>query len=137
MSDSKEISPEEVDLLARSTKKAKVEGIVETKDDVTIVMETMTKLMGRKRGSMNDKVEEDDSDSNDSNDESIKSMSGSKNCNKEEGHEEDTSTTGDPKCPIVKVIKEERKHACQPWTNSIIIKLLGKRIGLKFLQSDY
>ncbi|KAJ1391938.1 hypothetical protein SESBI_36197 [Sesbania bispinosa] len=116
MSDPKEISSEEVDLLARSTKKAKVEGIVETEDDVSVVMETATELMGENRSSMNDE-----------------SMSGSEDCGNEEGHEEDSSPAGDPKCPIVKVTKEERKLACQPWKNSVIVKLLGKRIGLKFL----
>ncbi|KAJ1389959.1 Ribonuclease H domain [Sesbania bispinosa] len=37
-------------------------------------------------------------------------------------------------CPMVKLSKEERIGACIPWKRAIIIKLLGKRMSLKFLQ---
>ncbi|KAJ1406035.1 hypothetical protein SESBI_25487 [Sesbania bispinosa] len=40
----------------------------------------------------------------------------------------------DPLCPIVKVTKAEIKYACQPWRIAIIVKLLGQKMGMKFLR---
>ncbi|KAJ1441833.1 hypothetical protein SESBI_01034 [Sesbania bispinosa] len=40
----------------------------------------------------------------------------------------------DPLCPIVKISRHEKKLSI-PWRRAIIVKLLGKRIGLKMLQS--
>ncbi|KAJ1382331.1 hypothetical protein SESBI_44335 [Sesbania bispinosa] len=39
-----------------------------------------------------------------------------------------------PDCPVVKISRSERKQACDKWKNSVIIKVLGKRVSLKFLQ---
>ncbi|KAJ1422816.1 Zinc finger, CCHC-type [Sesbania bispinosa] len=36
--------------------------------------------------------------------------------------------------PLVKLSKSERISACIPWKRALIIKLLGKRVSLKFLQ---
>ncbi|KAJ1408029.1 hypothetical protein SESBI_23885 [Sesbania bispinosa] len=40
----------------------------------------------------------------------------------------------DPLCPTVKVSKAELKYPCQPWRKAILVKLLGKRLGMKFLR---
>src|ERR1044072_6199134 len=40
----------------------------------------------------------------------------------------------DPLCPIVKISKEELKEACKPWHNVVIVKLLGKKVGMQFLK---
>ncbi|KAJ1392541.1 hypothetical protein SESBI_35774 [Sesbania bispinosa] len=37
-------------------------------------------------------------------------------------------------CPSIKLSKSERIGACIPWKRALIIKLLGKRVSLKFLQ---
>ncbi|KAJ1382463.1 hypothetical protein SESBI_44240, partial [Sesbania bispinosa] len=37
-------------------------------------------------------------------------------------------------CPTVKLTKSERIGACIPWKRALIVKLLGKRVSLKFLQ---
>lgn len=38
--------------------------------------------------------------------------------------------------PIAKVSRTELKETCQPWKNAIIVKLLGKRLGLPFLKAS-
>ncbi|KAJ1390250.1 hypothetical protein SESBI_37612 [Sesbania bispinosa] len=40
----------------------------------------------------------------------------------------------DPLCPIVHVSRKEFQRACKPWKSSVIVKLLGKRVGLRLLQ---
>ena len=40
----------------------------------------------------------------------------------------------DPTCLIVTLTQEENKELCRPWKSSLIIKLLGKRLGMKFLK---
>lgn len=37
--------------------------------------------------------------------------------------------------PVVQVSKEVIKEACRPWKKAIIVKLLGKRLGLHFLRN--
>ncbi|KAJ1406797.1 Zinc finger, CCHC-type [Sesbania bispinosa] len=37
-------------------------------------------------------------------------------------------------CPLVKLSKSERIGTCIPWKRALIIKLLGKKVSLKFLQ---
>lgn len=39
----------------------------------------------------------------------------------------------DPLCPYIPVTTEERKRLCQPWRKAIIIKVLRRRIGYRFL----
>lgn len=49
---------------------------------------------------------------------------------KEKGeHEEDHL------CPVVKISKEEIKEAQQYWRKALIVKLLGKRVGLRYMQT--
>lgn len=38
-------------------------------------------------------------------------------------------------CPVVKITREERKLACEPWKKAIIVKLLGRKIGLRYLKT--
>lgn len=40
-----------------------------------------------------------------------------------------------PFCPVVKISKETIKEACRPWKKAIIVKLLGKRLGLQFFKN--
>ncbi|KAJ1420510.1 hypothetical protein SESBI_14254 [Sesbania bispinosa] len=49
----------------------------------------------------------------------------------EEGVYVDRTT---PLCQKIHVPLKELQSACKPWKNSVIIKLLGKRVGLCFLQ---
>ncbi|XLR48017.1 hypothetical protein S83_032677 [Arachis hypogaea] len=37
-------------------------------------------------------------------------------------------------CPTIPVSKEEFEDWCKPWRNALIIKVLGKRVGLAFLE---
>ncbi|PNX98272.1 hypothetical protein L195_g021514 [Trifolium pratense] len=37
--------------------------------------------------------------------------------------------------PVAKVSKEDIKAACIPWKRSLVVKLLGKRVGLQFLKT--
>lgn len=39
----------------------------------------------------------------------------------------------DPLCPSIPVSTEERMKLCKPWRKAVIIKLLGRKIGYKFL----
>ncbi|KAJ1407541.1 hypothetical protein SESBI_24226 [Sesbania bispinosa] len=41
----------------------------------------------------------------------------------------------DPLCPIVKLSRMEKKCICIPWKRAIIVNLLGKKIGLRMLQT--
>lgn len=47
--------------------------------------------------------------------------------------QEDDRETLDPLCPHVSIMTEERKNLCRPWRKTIIIKLLGRRIGYRFM----
>jgi len=44
----------------------------------------------------------------------------------EEGEQEDD----DPDCPVVKLTKEEKKRMRKRWENTLIIKVLGKWLGI-------
>lgn len=37
--------------------------------------------------------------------------------------------------PMARVTREEIQEACQPWKQSLIVKLMGKRLGLPFLKA--
>ncbi|KAJ1434399.1 hypothetical protein SESBI_05543 [Sesbania bispinosa] len=57
---------------------------------------------------------------------------------KEGESEEDEDSSGEEEvedrlCPVIKLSKEERHEACRPWRKALIVKLLGKRVGLRFL----
>lgn len=41
----------------------------------------------------------------------------------------------DPLCPVFKVTKEELKEAQQQWRMLLIVNLLGKKVGLRILQT--
>ncbi|KAJ1414250.1 Zinc finger, CCHC-type [Sesbania bispinosa] len=40
----------------------------------------------------------------------------------------------DPLCPTINISKAELTDACRPWRRSIMVKLLGKRLGMRFLR---
>ncbi|KAJ1441621.1 Zinc finger, CCHC-type [Sesbania bispinosa] len=42
---------------------------------------------------------------------------------------------GDPLCPVVKLTALEREAIRIPWKRSLLVKLLGKRIGLRFFHA--
>ncbi|KAJ1425768.1 Ribonuclease H-like superfamily [Sesbania bispinosa] len=49
--------------------------------------------------------------------------------------DEELLASWDPLCPIVKISREEKKGICIPWKRTVIIKLMGKRIGFRMLQN--
>ncbi|KAJ1436285.1 hypothetical protein SESBI_04316 [Sesbania bispinosa] len=144
------LSGEVEDLLARSIKKAKMGDTMETEENETVVMETAPEkiILGSDSSKFLEEMKDTDKgcklvsyrdvclgedheaesmgsdDAEDSDDDSYMNM---------EGSSEDEDVSVDPRCPVVNVTKEERKQACQPWKNSIIVNLLGKGVGLKFL----
>ncbi|KAJ1429095.1 hypothetical protein SESBI_08447 [Sesbania bispinosa] len=159
---STEMSLEEQDLLARSTKKPKVGSEMETggegeppvdvelddsskemEDDghVKELFETATGValkrtsisykdalgdaLGVNGGYQSDMASESEYEPSSEGESS--EMGGSE----EEGDE--TEEEEDPLCPIIKLSREERHEVCKPWRKALIVKLLGKRIGLKFL----
>ncbi|KAJ1413047.1 hypothetical protein SESBI_19978 [Sesbania bispinosa] len=42
---------------------------------------------------------------------------------------------GDPLCPVVRLTEVEREGIRMPWKRSIIVKLLGRRMSLKYFQA--
>ncbi|KAJ1384862.1 hypothetical protein SESBI_42174 [Sesbania bispinosa] len=42
---------------------------------------------------------------------------------------------GDPLCPVVRLTEEERLMIRTPWKRSILVKILGRRMGLKYFHS--
>lgn len=38
------------------------------------------------------------------------------------------------KCPTIRLSAEEKKRIRKPWLKSLIVKVLGKRVGFKFLE---
>ncbi|KAJ1416228.1 Zinc finger, CCHC-type [Sesbania bispinosa] len=42
---------------------------------------------------------------------------------------------GDPLCPVVRLSEEERKAIQIPWKRALLVKLLGKRMGLKYFHA--
>ncbi|XP_061352758.1 uncharacterized protein LOC133297608 [Gastrolobium bilobum] len=49
--------------------------------------------------------------------------------------EECNQSVDDPFCPSYRFEKEIHKESCKPWRMAIIVKLLGKRVGVKFFQN--
>lgn len=47
--------------------------------------------------------------------------------------QEDDREFLDPLCPNIAVMAEERKNLCKYWRKDIIIKLLGRWVGYRFL----
>ncbi|XP_031119048.1 uncharacterized protein LOC116022464 [Ipomoea triloba] len=41
----------------------------------------------------------------------------------------------DPNCPIIRVSKEEKERLRRPWRRTLIIKLLGRKVGYSFLMN--
>ncbi|XP_057451938.1 uncharacterized protein LOC130743727 [Lotus japonicus] len=53
----------------------------------------------------------------------------------EEGDEDmEDNVQQDPLFPVIKITKRELKEACKPWRKAIIVKLLGKKLGLSLLR---
>lgn len=46
---------------------------------------------------------------------------------------EDEEDDLDPLCPKIPVSIEERRNLCKPWRRAIIIKLLGRTVGYRYL----
>ncbi|KAJ1422584.1 Zinc finger, CCHC-type [Sesbania bispinosa] len=142
--DQGELPREEADLLARSTKKAKVADGELSNADGTIVMDTFDEGAGgildnpcllERDVSEEETTESNDEDSisKDSEDEAGSFMDDKSSSSGDDSSGDEEPYMGRlPKCLVVKVTKEERKHACQPWKNSIIVKLLRKWVGLKY-----
>ncbi|KAJ1386691.1 hypothetical protein SESBI_40616 [Sesbania bispinosa] len=40
----------------------------------------------------------------------------------------------DPLCPTIPVSQAELRVVCQPWRKAILVKLLGKKLGMRFLR---
>ncbi|KAJ1439231.1 hypothetical protein SESBI_02602 [Sesbania bispinosa] len=66
---------------------------------------------------------------------SFSSDSGDEDNGDEDQIDEELLSLWDPGCPIVKISKKEKKSICIPWKRTVIIKLLGKRVGYKMLQN--
>ena len=49
--------------------------------------------------------------------------------------EEPNKKEDDTTCPTVRLASEEKRELWQPWKWSLIIKLLGRRIGMRFPKS--
>ncbi|KAJ1424289.1 Zinc finger, CCHC-type [Sesbania bispinosa] len=60
---------------------------------------------------------------------------GSMESGSEEEDDQDEFSLFDPLCPMVQLSKEERKRICSPWKHVVIIKHLGRRIGLRMLKA--
>lgn len=54
----------------------------------------------------------------------------------EEGFFFEPDPSGDTSCTIIRVTEKERKWLIKPFEKSVIIKLLGKSIGYKFLEKE-
>ena len=48
--------------------------------------------------------------------------------------EEPNEIEDDPAYPTVKLIAKEKRELCKPWKRSLIVKLLGKQMGMRFLK---
>ncbi|KAJ1397383.1 hypothetical protein SESBI_31816 [Sesbania bispinosa] len=127
------LSQEEVDNLHRSKKKQK-QGVVKDFSGVSVVKETQ--LLGEQasvssrpdicRGSLiNSGANNGDDDS--------EYHSDSKADEEDSDSEEEFLSTLDPLCPVVKLSKKELKNLSIPWKRAVIVKLLGKKVGLKML----
>ncbi|KAJ1426110.1 hypothetical protein SESBI_10495 [Sesbania bispinosa] len=141
MVETKEPSTEEMDLLARSTKKAKVR---ENGSQATTVIGCDRKSISYRDiclGKEDQNTEDEDSDSSDSEDSDYEGKNGDSASDEEVGdsgdefmsEEEENEDNQMSRCPVVKISKEERKRVCRPWKHWVIVKLLGKKVGLKFM----
>lgn len=76
---------------------------------------------------------------NEDDEDDIIDHSGSDSDEEDEAEERENDDMGveeqqDPLCPVIKITKQELKEACKPWRKAIIVKLLGKKLGLNFLR---
>ncbi|XP_057452053.1 uncharacterized protein LOC130743847 [Lotus japonicus] len=61
-------------------------------------------------------------------------LSESENSDLEKDLNDEPVSPGNPLCPVIKLSNEKRRELRRPWRNSLIVKLLGKRIGLNLLK---
>ncbi|XP_061350093.1 uncharacterized protein LOC133295303 [Gastrolobium bilobum] len=114
--ESKEFSTEEADLLERSIRRSKEQegrSVVSYKDS----------LLHLNGGSSEEKETE------------VLENLGFEEDEESQFMEECNQSVDDPFCPSYRFEKEIHKESCKPWRMAVIVKLLGKRVGVKFFQN--
>ncbi|KAJ1385924.1 hypothetical protein SESBI_41255 [Sesbania bispinosa] len=111
-----ELSRDETDQIAGSTKEAKK---ISYGDICLGVEEDESREDGTNSKDFDFQI-----DSNDNLEDS--KADASESISEEEGQGNDEDETGRARCPAVKVSRTERKKASNHWKNFVIIKLLGK-----------
>lgn len=148
--ESERSSTEEEDLVVRSTKKVKTkEGEVDM-DTVSMVIETpMETPNDGKETSMDMKKEELQAKQSYRDMllnvhpeeeeklilEAMKDMAGVDWINEEKEKQEGNPEENINPCPSINISVEEAEEWCRPWRQALIVRLLGKRISLKTLQT--
>ncbi|RYR27984.1 hypothetical protein Ahy_B01g052067 [Arachis hypogaea] len=136
------VSPQEEDLMNHSTKKVKTHNDAELGDNVNRIQPAMDVELGNENQQSslttrkvsykdslvalgNSSMAEDDIDENDPNSEDKWYKDKESN-----GREEKPFDL----CPVIPVSKEEFEEWCKPWQAALIVKVLGKRVNLGFIE---
>lgn len=118
-------SPEESDLLRRSTFKAKgTSGSAAPERKPLSYKDIVSGINGRY----------DDEEDDDFIDNSGSEMEEEEDPMESDNDEEPVVREEDPLCPAIKVTKQEIKEARDQWRNVVIVKLVGGKVGLGFLK---
>ncbi|KAJ1430126.1 hypothetical protein SESBI_07910 [Sesbania bispinosa] len=134
------LSSEEKDNLDRSTKKAKVEEANPPRLKVEVsnysastemeetrrVVSYKDAILGVNGGDQSDSSSEDEGSF-------CTEMSEEDSSKDSDNDEEAIDSSIDPLCLEVHISDHEYKQACKQWKLSVIVKLLGKRVSLRFL----
>ncbi|KAJ1418543.1 Zinc finger, CCHC-type [Sesbania bispinosa] len=105
-----------------------------TATDTTLTRKLLSYKDAILGGSEDEISAESDQGANDS-DDSSEGSSSTDEMDEEESEEPEGEQVdeGDIMCPTVHVSSRKFHEACKPWKSAVIIKVLGKRVGLKFL----
>ncbi|XP_057755572.1 uncharacterized protein LOC130974734 [Arachis stenosperma] len=135
------VSTEEEDLVQRSTKKVKTRDkmdLNQPRDDMEILHENTENAIVRSKATYKESLlkpsgptMEDDMDLHEQTDED--SPNPEDRWYKDSDDHSDREKSFDP-CPTIKVTQEEFEEWCKPWRASLIVKVLGKRLNLGFME---
>ncbi|KAJ1394639.1 Zinc finger, CCHC-type [Sesbania bispinosa] len=147
---SRTLTQEEIDQLDRSTKKAKSNTSQDTVVEETQLAKPMDVEVARKEvlpttiGDWGEFAKEtywESSGEDEGEDDALSEESEENEAPMECSDDEVSYRRGrsrkvksDPLCPVIHVTKLEIRDACQPWKRAILVKLLGKRLRMRFLR---
>ncbi|KAJ1426552.1 hypothetical protein SESBI_10296 [Sesbania bispinosa] len=128
-------SREEEDLLDRSTKKVKLIENNDGEQENRVISEPEEKILEQHdKPSYKDMVVSSDS-MDDEPEDTIRAINDELFPDHMDSEDEMPATSEFNPNPEIKITREEFEDWCKPWRNTLIVRLLGKRMGLRFMSN--